>query len=177
MTAFDALGASLWPIRLLRVCAASVIALTLALAGHTLGGGETSSLPVILTVLALVTSAAWLLSIRRLTTSQIVGLLLIAQIAVHLGCMVGTTPSTLSGAMIGGHLIATGFTAMILARGERFVWALAERLGLRVLPMLTAVAPAVHRRSRRIPASDERRPPVFVFAGGTGLRGPPVGLN
>lgn len=174
-TAFDALEARLWPIRLLRVSAASIIALTLALAGHTLGGGETSSPVVILIVLGVVSAAAWLLSTRRLTTGQIVGLLLIAQIAVHLGCLVGTTTSSLSAAMVAGHLVATAVTAVVLSRGESFLWIMAERLGLRVIPLLTAVTLPVCNPGRATTSYDEPRPPTFVFAGGIGLRGPPIG--
>lgn len=174
-TAFDALEARAWPIRLLRACAAAFIGLTLALAGHLIGGGDAASLPLILSVLGLVTGAAWLLSSRCLTTGQIVGLLLIAQIVIHLSCVIDTTPTTVGPAMIGGHVFATSLTAFLLARGESFLWALAEKAGLRTVPMLIAISHPAGRVGPRMPMLDERRPPVFVFAGGTGLRGPPVG--
>lgn len=174
-TAFDALGAWAWPIRLLRVCAASLVGLALALAGHTLAGGEMSSIPVILADLAVVATAGYLLSGRRLTLGQIVGLLLIAQVVVHVGCLVGASTPSLSAAMIVGHLIATAITAAVLSGGEQFAWALVERLGLRVIPLLSTTSLPAVRRIGQNPAYEDSHPPAFMFAGGTGLRGPPVG--
>ncbi len=151
--------------------------LTLALAGHTMGGGHMSPAPVTFTVLGVVMAVVWSLGGRRLTLGQIIGLLLIAQIAVHLGCVVGSTMAPLGAAMILGHIVATGLTAVVLARGEQFLWALAERLGLRVVPLLaTPPALMVRGATRRFASHDDPRPPAFVFAGGTGLRGPPVGV-
>lgn len=179
MTAFDVFEAGAWPVRLLRTCTASFVGLALALTGHRIGGGELASPAVNLAVLSIVAAAAWLLSNRRLTVGQIIGLLLIAQIMVHLGCLVGTTSTPFGPAMIVGHLIATLVTAVVLSRGEHVVWALAERFGLNVIPLVSALASALVLPVRRLvgglPSHDERRPPQFVFAGGNGLRGPPVG--
>jgi hypothetical protein len=82
---------------------------------------------------------AWLLSARRVTPGQMVGLLVLCQVGVHLGCSTGDM--TMSVAMIAGHVAATAVSVLALARGEAFVWQLAKRLGLRVAAPLVPVAP------------------------------------
>ena len=172
----DALSAVVWPVRLLRVLAASTIAVALALGSHKVGGGHIASGSFIGVLFALVTAITWFLSSRRLTPTQIVGLLLLTQIAVHLSCVFGAQMVSWGTGMVAGHLLGTALTATILARGEQFLWALAERLGLRVIPLLNhdRLLPSPHGIGE-LPAYEERRPPAFVFAGGLGLRGPPVG--
>ncbi len=160
----------------MRALVASTVALALALAGHKLGGGEGAALGVTTATFGAVFTLSWILGTRRVTAGQIVGFLLLAQMAVHLGCVFGATMAPLDAAMVGGHVVATGLTALILARGERFLWSVAERLGLRADTILTKrLSRLPSCIARRMLTSDDPRSPACVFAGGNGLRGPPVG--
>ena len=99
--------------------------------GHASVGGTIPS-TVVPVVFAGATLVAWLLSARRVTPGQLVGLLILCQVCVHLGCSSGEMAMPLS--MLAAHLVATATSAAALAHGEAFVWQLAERLGLRVAP-------------------------------------------
>ena len=178
--AVEALSARSWPVRILRSFAASLTALIPAVSGHSLGGGEIVSGDVIGAVFAAVFAAVFVLTLlvssRRLTTGQIVGLLLIAQIAVHAGCAVGGSVNTFGPAMVIGHLLATTLATWVLVRAEGFLWTLADRLGLRALSLLFAriglAGPTTRLRCSR---RDIRLPLRLILIGGIGLRGPPVG--
>ena len=174
--AVEALSARSWPVRILRSFAASITALIPAVSGHSVGGGEIVSGDVIGAVFAAVFVLTLLVSSRRLNTGQIVGLLLIAQIAVHTGCAVGGSMSTFGPAMVIGHLLATTLATWVLVRAEGFLWTLADRLGLRALSLLFAriglAGPTPRLRCSR---RDIRLPLRLILIGGIGLRGPPAG--
>ena len=123
--------------------------------GHLSAGGTIGTTAVV-TTFAGATAITWLLSARRITPGQLLGLLVLCQVWVHLGCATGEM--RMSTSMVAAHALASVVSAVALAHGEAFVWQLAERLGLRVAPQGLVVAaipswrppaPVVATRSRR----------------------------
>lgn len=172
-----ALSANVWPIRLARVFAGSFASVVLATFGHELGGGQAPPAGLLVFLVATIASLLWMLSRRRLLFVQLLGLLLLAQIAVHLAGMLTVGMAPMGPPMMVGHAMAIGLTAAVLAYGERSVWAIAERLGFH------AVALVLYRHSAPAQARpcDQRadsvqRPTCLLLVGGTGLRGPPIGM-
>ncbi|VXB87696.1 hypothetical protein [Aeromicrobium sp. 9AM] len=150
-SAFDAaLRPAAGPIRLVRSTAAALACVAAAATGHATAGGTLGAVAVLATFVG-AAAVAWLLSARRVTPGQTVGLLILCQVCVHLGGSTGEMQ--MSVAMVAGHIAATAVSALALARGEAFVWQLAERLGLRVAAHELTIAP--------IPAW---RPPAPVVA-------------
>lgn len=166
----DALRPGDRPLRLVRSVAAALVCVTAAAVGHHTAGGP---LPVGAVLAAFSGSAAvaYLLSARRLTASQLLGLLVLCQVCVHLGTSTGEM--TMGAAMIAAHLVATGVSVVALSHGESFVWTVAERLALRLAPLMSVrpLVPTV----RLLPAATptRARPDVFL-AHSRPLRGPPV---
>lgn len=160
------------PIRLVRSTAAALACVATAATGHA-GAGGTIGSTAMLTVFVGAAAIAWLLSARRVTPGQLVGLLMLCQVCVHLGG--STDEMSMSVAMIAGHVAATAVSALALARGEAFVWQLAERLGLRISAPDLAVAPITSWRPL---------PPVLAtrslhdvrLAHSRAERGPPSGF-
>lgn len=160
------------PIRLVRATAAALVCVTAAATGHHTAGG---ALPAgaVLTVFAASAAVAWLLSARRITPGQLLGLLALCQICVHLGT--SSDEMTMGAAMIAGHVAATAVSVAVLAHGERFVWELASRLALRPLPLLRRTF-AVPSLRPLIPVVAPRSLHDIFLAHSRSLRGPPVGL-
>jgi hypothetical protein len=163
------------PVRLARSVAAALVCVLAAAVGHVAAGGALPALAAA-AVFAGAAPVAWLLSSRRVTPGQLTGLLVLCQVCVHLGAPSGHSGDMSMGpGMVLGHALATLVSAAVLARGERFVWRLAERLGLRAAPLLRTVA-----------AIPSVRPPLAVvaprslrdvrLAHSRSLRGPPVSL-
>lgn len=137
-TAFDvALRPAAGAVRLVRSTAAALACVATAATGHASAGGTVGATAAVTTFMG-AAAVAWLLSARRVTPGQLVGLLILCQVCVHLGCATGEMQ--MSASMLVGHIAATAVSALALARGEAFVWQLAERLGLRVAPNLLEVA-------------------------------------
>ncbi len=158
------------PLRLVRSVAAALVCVTAAAVGHHSAGG---ALPAgaVLAAFAGSASVAYLLSARRLTSSQLLGLLLLCQVAVHFGT--STADMTMGAAMVAAHLSATVASVAALWCGESFVWTVAERLALRIAPLLhlRALVPTV----RLLPAVTATRALHDVtLAHSRPLRGPPV---
>jgi hypothetical protein len=109
-----------------------------AAVGHASAGGTIGSTAVI-AAFGGAAAIAWLLSARRVTPGQLTGLLILCQVCVHLGCSTGEM--RMSSSMLIAHAAATAISALLLARGEAFVWQLAERLGLRATAMDLELAP------------------------------------
>ncbi len=124
--------------RLVRSTAAALACVATAATGHASAGGTIGSSAVIATFGG-AAAVAWLLSARRVTPGQLVGLLILCQVCVHLGCSTGEM--RMSASMLIAHAAATAVSALLLARGEAFVWQLAERLGLRVARADLTLAP------------------------------------
>ncbi len=151
---------------------ALVCSVTAAVA-HLLAGGEipASSFTLLFAGASLV---AWLVAARRVTPGQLVGLLLLCQVCVHLGCSMGSMEMSL--AMLATHAAATVLSAAILTRGESFVWTVAERLGLRLLPS-PVVAAAVPRAAIAMPSPLPRSRKDVRLVHSRVLRGPPYGCS
>ncbi len=141
-----------------------------AAVGHHAAGGTLPAVAV-LSVFAGSAAVAWLLSARRVTPSQLLGLLVLCQLVVHFGASEGQM--VMGGAMIAAHVAATAVSVLALARGEALVWRLAERLVLRAVP-LVAGAPVVPATRRvRVAARTRSRRDVRLTHSRV-LRGPPV---
>lgn len=130
--------------RIVRSTGAALACVAAAATGHAAAGGTIGAAAAV-TTFGGAAAIAWLLSARRVTPGQMIGLLVLCQVGVHLGCSTGDM--TMSVAMIAGHVAATVVSALALARGEAFVWQLAERLGLRVASQIVQVAPIPFWRS------------------------------
>ena len=169
---FEALRPGDRPLRVVRSIAAALTCVVVAASGHHAAGG---ALPprAVLAVFAGAAVVAGLLSARRMTPSQLLGLLVLCQVGVHLTTSPGDM--AMGTTMIVGHVVATVVSALALARGERFVWELARRLGLRVLPVLRAIAIMAPRRPPAAVIAPHSRRDVRL-AHSRWLRGPPVGL-
>jgi hypothetical protein len=153
--AFDvALRPAARSVRIVRSTAAALACVATAAAGHASAGGTIGSAAV-LTTFAGAAAISWLLTARRVTPGQLVGLLIRSQVWVHIGCSTGEMSMTAS--MIVAHAAATVASAWTLARGEAFVWQLADRLGLRagahgfevaLVPSWRPAPPVLATRSR-----------------------------
>jgi hypothetical protein len=79
-----------------------------------------------------------------------------------------------SAAMVAGHVLAAGITALLLWQGERLLWALLAGLGWSGLPGAEATIPA---RARVLGAPVAGRGSRSIaLLGGVGRRGPPVAV-
>jgi hypothetical protein len=159
-------------VRLVRSVAAALVCVVAAAVGHHTAGGALPA-EAVLAVFTGSAAVAWLLSARRVTPAQLLGLLALCQICVHLGA--SSDEMVMGAGMVVAHVAATAVSVAVLAWGEAFVWHVAERLGLRLAPLL--------RTAGVIPSL---RPLVAVVAARSlrdvrlthsrSLRGPPVGL-
>ncbi len=168
----DALRPGDRPLRLVRSVAAALVCVTAAAVGHHSAGGALPS-GAVLAAFAGSAAVAYLLSARRLTPSQLLGLLLLCQVGVHLGASTGEM--TMGAGMVAAHLAATAVSVVALSSGESFVWSVAERLALRIAPLLRirTLVPSV----RLLPAVAVTRVRHDVSsAHSRPLRGPPVSL-
>lgn len=167
-------------LHLLRAALTTLVVLGLASAAHTMGGGSAPT-PLAVAVLGImIAPAVWWVSSRELTPGRMAAVLGASQVLVH-GALVAMAPGQGSAAavhvhggsalptldqpmvmahltpsMLAMHAVATGVTAVVLARGERALWWVLSRLlpevrapygpnpGCRVLPA-AAMAPAVFR--------------------------------
>jgi hypothetical protein len=159
-----------WPLRLARSVSAGLVCTVTAALGHLAGGG------VIPTDTALVAFAgsgliAWLLSARRVTGGQLVGLLVLCQVCVHFGS--STSSMSMSTLMVATHIVATILSATLLTRGEALVWHIAHRLGLRALPALLHVCPVLAARPAALAHRSRSLANVFL-AHSRVERGPPI---
>lgn len=157
--------------RLVRSVAAALACVTAAALGHHSAGGHLSG-PAVLTVFVGAAVITWLLSTRQVTTGQILGLLVLCQVAVHLGA--ADSAMTMDTQMLLVHALATGVSALALSRGERFVWHIADRLGLRAIPLLQHDFIVPSQRPL-VPVLAPRSRHDVLLAHSRSLRGPPTG--
>jgi hypothetical protein len=157
--------------RLVRSVAAALVCVIAAALGHVSAGGAMPGLAVV-AVFAGSALVAWMLSARRITGGQLTGLLVLCQAGVHLAAP--HDQMTMNASMIAAHVLATAISAVVLTRGERFAWHLAERLGLRLAPLRRVVAlPPTVRPQLAVVAI--RALHDVRLAHSHWLRGPPVG--
>lgn len=141
-----------------------------AVAAHELSGGSTTPAAALALLLGSSAVAATITG-RRVSTSQLLGLLVLTQAVVHLMCAVDD-PAVGGWSMLGGHLVATGLSAALLMRGERWAWQLYDALKARVVRR-PGVTPVPSADSVPIGCHDQRAVGIaaqrFVS-----VRGPPV---
>jgi len=163
-------------VRHLRAMAASLACVATAFGAHVASGGQTSSL-VVVCAFALSGAVAWSLAGARLTGAQLLGLLVLCQIAVHGVSMASQMgrPASMGAAMLATHCLATAFSWVLLVRGEAFVWAIARRLALRPLLLLLRTWRPQPETTLvvAVPATGVRR---VLASRITPVRGPPTGL-
>ena len=159
------------PMRLVRSVAAALACVLTAALGHHTAGGQLSA-PAVLAVFAGGTAITWLVSSRQVTMGQILGLLVLCQVSVHWAG--SDTAMTMDAQMLASHVAATLISALALSRGERFVWGLAERLGLRAMPILRT-AMVVPSLRPLVPVVAPRSRHDVLLAHSRSLRGPPSG--
>lgn len=159
-------------VRLVRSTAAALACVTAAAIGHHSAGG---ALPAgaVLAVFAGSAAVAWLLSARRVTPGQLLGLLVLCQVFVHVSA--SSDEMVMGAGMLAGHVAATGVSLGLLAYGESFVWHVAERLGLRLAPLLRPVVTIASVRPQ-LPVVAPRSLRDIRLVHSRWLRGPPVGL-
>jgi hypothetical protein len=159
-------------VRAARSIAAGLVCVTAAAVGHRAAGGPLPA-EAVLAAFAGSSVVAWLLSSRRVTPSQLLGLLVLCQVVVHLGA--SEDEMVMGASMVAGHVVATAVSVLALAHGEALVWRLARRLVLRAVPVLRAVR--AHPSARAVVAVARTRSRRDVLlAHSRSLRGPPVSL-
>jgi len=159
------------PWRAARTLVAATGSTLTALTAHDLNGGSVPPTTALLVLLGSV-AVSTTLTHQRVSTSQLLGLLVLCQAAVHLACA-GDDMAVGGGRMLAAHLIATAATAIVLTKGERWAWQLAEALAIRPWRRLSAIAVPVWHSAPARPAITrlQSRPRDRAAP----VRGPPVG--
>lgn len=162
--------------RHLRAMTAALACVTTAFTAHAMAGGRADAAAVV-TTFVISGAVAWTLAGVRVSRAQLLGLLVLAQAGVHLASMatVSSGPEHAMGAsMLLAHVAATAVSLLLLARGEAFAWAIAERLALRPLAVLrTLDVPAVRRLAV---AGAQQTLARAAFLQSHPVRGPPTKL-
>jgi hypothetical protein len=154
-------------VRLVRAGIVGGASLTLATAAHVLGGGALPGAGLLAVTGVGLALAAVSLTARRLRFEMLLAVLSVEQLLLHLlfhasttmaGCATVTMPghtmaptsvcvdggaATTGWSMLVAHAVAVAATAGLLARGERWLW--------RVVDRIRRYAAARPSRSRRIP--------------------------
>ncbi|MDR7086868.1 hypothetical protein J2X11_001707 [Aeromicrobium panaciterrae] len=171
--AFDAMRPAVGSLRLVRSLVIALLCTATAAIAHLSAGGIVPGFAVVTLFLG-AGAVSWVVSSRRVTTGQMVGLLVLCQICVHLGCSMGSM--NMSALMATTHIAATAVSALALARGEAFVWRVAARLGLRLRPHVLGFVP-VPSRVELVPVTVTRSRHDVRLAHSRALRGPPYGCS
>jgi hypothetical protein len=159
-------------LRLARSASAALVCTVLAAGAHLTVGGRASSASLVAVFVG-----TWVITValagRRLTTSQLVGLLMFGQSVTH----VVSTPAGSDGdaAMLAAHVAGTALSALLLRHGEDALWTLAERTALRAVAIISTVSSLQWRPPASLIASPRTHRPhqlIHVIEG----RGPPAGL-
>ena len=180
------------PLRIPRALAVAGTVLSLAAAAHVLAGGELPAPPVIAALAALATLTAAALTGAKMTAPVLAGYLLAGQFALHRafsalsGPAVPGARSTAhvhdgqilpvpgpaapqimptadpAAGMLGLHVLATLVTALVVARAEASLWALAAWLRILIGPPTPAGLPPAFR-------------PVLIGGGRPARRGTALG--
>ena len=159
-------------VRHLRAMSAALACVTTAFAAHTVAGGS-AGLGTVVTTFVLSGAVAWALAGARLARPQMLGLLVLCQVGVHLASMAGQPADhTMGASMLASHAAATALSLVLMSRGEAFVWAMARRLGLRRITVLSHLdVPVLRPLLVSIPAA---RPGGTLASRLLPVRGPPT---
>ncbi len=153
-----------------RAASAALVCTVLAAGAHLAAGGRASS-----GSLVAVFAGTWVVAVaiagRRLTTSQLVGLLLVGQAVTH---VVSTPTGSHDATMLAAHVLGTAASAQLLRRGEDALWTLAERIALRASGVTAGISSLAWRPSAVLIASS-RTQRLLLLAHVTDERGPPTG--
>ncbi|MFI7415797.1 MFS transporter [Nonomuraea sp. NPDC049684] len=171
------------PLRLARTAAFAAVCVTLAALAHVAGGGGRPGPWAAALGLVAVSGLGLALSGRERSAPLINVVLGVAQFGLH-ELFAGGSPSSyvfehghgqglaVNAGMLLAHLTATLMTGWWLSRGEIVLWSLLRRLGLRLVPPLLAVVPAVRPG---VPVVHTRAvPPQPGFRHRVARRGPPL---
>lgn len=167
-------------LRHLRATAVSLIALSLGVGGHMLGGGHPPTALVFLGVWALAVVVTWPATGRRLTFWTLAGVLVVVQTGMHVVSSLHPAGGHHHGsdsygwAMFIGHAVATGIAIVVLGYGERVLWSLLETLVLRPLQVIIAAQTPRDSRSSVCIEAARHRPRVWLCAAADPARGPPM---
>jgi len=158
--------------RLARAGSAALVCTGLAAGAHVLVGGRASAGSLVLVLLGTWMVAA-AISDRRLTTAQLVGLLLLGQAVTH----AASPPAGMGheAAMLAAHLLGTLLSTLLLRHAEDALWTLADRVALRAVRVLATMTPTP-RRPAPVPVVSlcSHRPVLLTHV--VEGRGPPAGL-
>ena len=158
-------------LRLVRAASTALVCTVLSAGAHLSAGGRAST-----TSLAVVFLGTWVVAFalagRRLATSQLVGLLMLGQAVTH---VVSTAGAGSDAAMLAAHVVGTALSTLLLRRGEDALWTLTDRMALRAVSVLAAVAPSPWRRAPVLVVTSHTHRPVLLTHVIEG-RGPPAGL-
>ncbi|GAA1729698.1 hypothetical protein [Aeromicrobium alkaliterrae] len=161
-------------LRAVRATAAGLTVSVVAVASHVIGGGAHTSWLAVVPATIAVTLVTGALGGRRLGSATLVGLLSLAQVAVHaLSHYLHGQAVWHDLTMVGAHVVGVAVTALLLARGERLLWRLHAWLRPRVLGSLPSL-PHVPRRRPVVVVVDRARTPLLV--GSCTRRGPPLSV-
>lgn len=154
-------------IRAARAVGAAAVVTTSAAGAHLSSGGRADAM-VVGALLAVLVPSCWALTARRLGAGPLLGLLILAQAAVHLACTSGDASA--GSAMVVGHLVGTAVSLVVLLWGERTLLAVADRVTAhwfvpRVATQAARTVPAVRRAfvittRLRVLVVGERAPPA-----------------
>ena len=157
--------------RIVRATVASVVVALCGIAAHLLAGGVLAAWVAPLLVLG-VLPVALLSTGRRLETTQMLGLLLLGQVASHV--LAGHATSDGS-AMLVAHVLATAVSLAVLRHGEGAWWRVVDALEVlvrRALPRRRVVVPDPRGT---VAASEPWFPRLTALVTGVGGRAPPLG--
>jgi hypothetical protein len=173
-------------LRVVRGTAVGTTAMSLAVAGHVVGGG---SLPpaTAATLLGLTVAGSIALSGRRWTLSALATVLLGVQLVCHVALAGQATGASLTGHshaahgpsawMLVAHVLAAAVTALLLRRGESWCWRLVALLRRPArVARLFSPRPVLEPVGRLVPAADGAPALLrsLLLADAQPRRGPPA---
>ncbi|WP_214108325.1 MFS transporter [Acrocarpospora catenulata] len=171
-------------LRVVRAAAFAVVSVVLGIGAHVFAGGGVSAGTVVIALVAVFLFAG-VLAGRERSKAVIFPALAASQAGLHVLFSYGHGVEPLAAqhhahsglGMLVAHVWAAGMTALWLARGEAFVWALLRRLESRLRPLAVAVADPADTSS--VPPMVERItiPRPVMLGHEVGRRGPPPSVS
>ncbi|RYJ06164.1 MAG: hypothetical protein EON52_07790 [Actinomycetales bacterium] len=154
-------------VRAARAVSAAAVVTVSAAGAHLSSGGRADAL-VVAALLAVLVPLCWVLASQRLGAGRLLGLLILAQAAVHLACSAGDASA--GSTMLLGHLVGSAVSLALVLWGERMLLALADRVVAHwsipsvETPAASTVPAALHllvvRTRLRVLVVGERAPPA-----------------